>query len=271
VPLSLAITRLFNSGAQFFLLPLSFSMLFFWGFATHVDLAPLTFMGPYATTTGHVTRSQDTNSRQARRSVFANHYEFSVAGTKLQGVSYGDEQQKGSEVSVEYRTAKPADSRFAGMRRAEFGPGALLVLIFPVAIGLAFFATLRFGRSEIELLRNGIITDGTLKQRLVTGRGNSVKLEFTFTSRNGGKRTASRLVRGGLMENEAKYPDGTVEAVLYDPEKPSSAQMMTDEKGHFSVDEQGQLRPRPIAAFAALVLPVLFVAGNLLALWTRFF
>lgn len=263
VPLSLAITRLFNGRMQVLLLLFAFSMLFVWSLGVHADLSSLTFTGPQATATGHVTRVDDTNAKAERQHIYANHYEFSVAGSTLQGVSYGPSQEKGSAVTVEYRTAKPADSRIAGMRRDLFGPGVLLVLIFPLAIGLMVLVTLKASKGQIDLLRRGLVTDATQNGYGFVGRG-TLRLDFDFVARNGKKATASRIVPGVTSSSmdPKKYPKGAVEPVLYDPDRPSNASMLDNK---LSVDADGQLAGRPVAAFFALIIPVLLVAWNVYA------
>ncbi len=263
VPLSLAITRLFNGRTQILLLLFAVAMLAAWSFVPHADLAPLTFSGPQATTTGRVTRSVDTLAKADRQQIYANHYEFSVAGTTLQGVSYGESQEKGTPVTVEYRTAKPADSRIAGMRRDLFGPGVLFVLIFPVVFALMLFFQLKTNNGQVDLLRRGLVTDAVQNGYGFVGRG-TLRLDFDFTTRNGKKATASRIVPGVTSSSmdEKKYPKGAVEPVLYDPDRPSNAALLHG-SNKISVDADGQLAPRPVAAFLALIIPVLLVAWNL--------
>src|SRR5437763_5431769 len=104
VPLSLAMTTVLNAVAQLGFGVLGFSSIFFWTFVANADFSFLTFVGALGRATGTVTRVVDTNARQNRSTVSENHYQYSVAGRPMEGVSYstGRQVEPGQQVLVEY-------------------------------------------------------------------------------------------------------------------------------------------------------------------------
>jgi hypothetical protein len=271
VPLSLVLLGLFHVGTQVLLVVMGFAMLCFWAFAMHADLSALTFRGPTAMVAARITGVDDTHSATGGGHIWANHYAFSLDGRPLNGLSYGEARAPGSLVSVEYREANPADSRIVGMRRDQFGPGALVMLIFPLMTGIVLLVCLRFGRSNVELLRNGIIADAVLCGRDPTRYG--PRLQFDFKTRDGAKGTASRIEAGASSwqsERDSKFPNGTIEPVLYNPADPSKACMLTDSANRFSLNADGQLASRARRAVGASIIPLMFIAGNVLAACSHF-
>src|SRR5947208_14031045 len=113
VPFSLGITTALNAVAQIGFGVLGFSSIFFWTFAGNADFSFITFIGSLGRATGTVTRVVDTNASEQRRTIRENHYEYSVAGRMLQGVSYssGRDVEPGQRVLVEYLERAPEKSR----------------------------------------------------------------------------------------------------------------------------------------------------------------
>ena len=146
VPPSLQIVNFFNGFSQVGWLLFGFGMIFFWAFVLNADFSFVTFRGPHATVDGKVTSVEETGASVNRSQVQANHYEFSVAGYRLTGVSYstGQSVSPGELVDDRIRTteipcarASPACAGPCSDRACTF------VSIFPL-IGLVFlvFATL---------------------------------------------------------------------------------------------------------------------------------
>ncbi len=258
VPLSLRTLSIFNAGTQLGLCIAGFSAVFFWSFVPNADLSFFNFHG-LSQAQGYVTRVEATNARQGRMPVRANHYTYSVAGRRFDGTSYssGDDVEPGKTVTVEYKTSDPSQSRIAGERRNLFGLGVLLVLIFP-AIGLLVTgAALALGSKQMRLLRNGEAAVGTVieRQNLRSAKGAGERVTYAYTTRDGVKRQRTRNV-----SDELKSPQ-TERLLIYDPQHPDDADVLDRD----SVDALGGLQPRPVAALLSLIVPVLFVVGNIIA------
>jgi hypothetical protein len=270
VPFSLGITTALNAVAQIGFGVLGFSSIFFWTFAGNADFSFVTFTGALGHVTGTVTRVEDTNARENRATVRANHYEYSVAGRLFSGVSYstGDSVQQGERVLVEYLERAPEQSRIAGQRKGVFSPAVLFVLIFP-AIGLAFaIGGVRWGSRRVRLLRDGVLTNGVLAHKRATNtRVNNrrvFELTFAFTAQNGQRCEAkARTSLTARLEDEREEP------LLYNPNKPEDAVMLDEAPSRPQFDESGGLQGRPLAAAFAMILPGLVIAANVLALMVK--
>jgi hypothetical protein len=271
VPLSLRLVNFFNGGAQIGWAVFGFGMLFFWIFGTNADLSFLTFRNPAGRAAGKITRVEDTHASQNKQAIRKAYYEYSVAGEWLQGKSYtnGGSPSQGEEVTVEYDPDHPTRSRIEGMRRSMFGPGALVVTIFP-AIGLAFLIPFTLtGRKRNRLLREGILATGTMIDRRPTNVtiNNQPLWEvvFEFHDRNGQRRECSaRAVDTSRLEDEPQ------EALLYDPGDPSKAYVIDEAPSRPKFDPNGELEGRPTAAALALILPGLVIGAHLLMFWIKY-
>jgi len=268
VPLSLRIVNFFNGAAQIGWFVFGFGMLFFWPFVGQADLWSHVF--DFAgRANGRVTRIESTGASVNEQPVEAYHYEYSVAGRTLTGTSYatGGGAPEGAEITVEYDEGTPERSRIEGMRRAVFGPGAILVVIFPlVGFVVLYFAT-RTGIRRNHLLRDGVFTTGKLIDReptnMTVNKRRVWALTFEFTDRNGQRHEATaRATDTSILEDEAREP------LLYDPDDPSKAYVLDEAPARPRL-ENGELVGRPLAAAAALIVPALFVALNVLLLYFR--
>lgn len=268
VPLSLRIVNFFNGGAQIGWFVFGFGMLFFWLFAAQADYSFVTFHVD-GKTSGRVTRIEGTGAEENDTAVEAHHYEYSVAGRTLTGISYSTSHAvaEGAEVTVEYDESTPERSRIAGMRRALFGPWAAIVVIFP-AIGylILYFAT-QTGLQRNHLLREGILTTGKLIDRQPTNvtvnKRRVWELTFEFTDRSGQRREAkARATDTSLLQDDAREP------LLYDPNDPSTAYVLDEAPARPRL-ENGQLVGRPLAALASLVIPLLVIAANALIVYSQ--
>lgn len=266
VPLSLRIVNFFNGGAQIGWLVLGFGMIFFWVFGGNADFSFATFRDVTGRATGRVTRVENTGASENDQEISASHYEYSVAGEWFQGKSYttGGAPAQGEEVTIEYDEDSPARSRIAGMRRGMFGPWAAIVAIFP-AVGLAVLLpfTLK-GRRRNRLLREGILTTGTMIDRRPTNITINDQplweVVFEFHDRNGQRRECS-----ARATDTTRLEDEPHEALLYDPDDPSKACAVDETPSRPTLDPNGELEGRPLAAAIALIIPGIVVGAHALA------
>jgi len=267
VPLSLSLVNVFNGFAQIGWFVFGFGMIFAWVFLGNADFSFLTFRGPHAQSTGRVTKVEATGSSQNDQAITANHYEFSVAGSRFSGTSYTntDSKSAGDEVTVEYDEQHPERSRIAGMRRGQFGPMVMLVLIFPF-IGALFvlFATLT-GFRRNHLLRYGLLSTGKLLGRErtnVTVNDRPVwKLTFEFIGRDGQRHEAT-----ASTTDTARLEDEAQEPLLYDPSSPSTAYVLDEAPARPQFEPNGELRGRLVPGLLSAIIPGLVIAFNLLVL-----
>ncbi|HKO58677.1 MAG TPA: DUF3592 domain-containing protein [Thermoanaerobaculia bacterium] len=265
VPLSLRIITTLGVGSQVGWAVLGFSSIFFWVFVGNAEL-PFSFRGPMAMAAGKVTSVERTSASENKTRVMANHYAFSVIGQRYEGVSYttGERVAPGDLVIVQYRTDDPRQSRIEGMRRKMFSGGVLFVIIFPL-IGLAIVGfTMRAGRKRARLLADGVLAEGKLVDRRATNttvnKRRVYELTFTFTAYDGSVREVkSRTSMTERLEDEALEP------LLYSPTDPKLAYMLDEVPARPEVNEAGELKARPLAAFASLIFPAAVIIGNLLA------
>lgn len=243
-------------------------------FLKNVDAASwIVFRGELATRPGTVVQCQPTwaseGGGKGRRGtpVYANRYRFSFRGTEYQGASYatGECLSPGSPVAVELVPDHPELSRVTGMRRALFGPAALLALLFPLAgMGMALGSALQ-GLRRIRLLHGGRLTLGTLVSKeptrtRVNGR-TVMRLRFSMvTDRGGPQEIVVRTSRPERLEDDAR------ERILYDPERPERAVPWDELPGRLALDGTGNLvAPGATGTLAVLLLPLLACAGLYLA------
>jgi hypothetical protein len=267
VPLSLKIVNFLNPLAQLGWGILGLGMLFFWFFGANADFSFITFAGDHPTVRGTITSVESTHASEDGGDVHANHYEYSVAGQSFRGVSYdtGGSTTQGEAVTVEYADGNPARSRIAGMRRALFGPFAAIVAIFPL-IGLAIVVPAELsGKRRNRMLRDGIFTTGKLAGKApmnVTVNGRTMyELTFAFNTRDGRKAEAK-----ARTSDTARLEDDAHEPLLYDPDEPTYAYLLDELPSRPEVEPNGDLRGRPGAAMAALILPSLIAGVNVLVL-----
>lgn len=259
VPLSLRVINLCNGASLFGWAFFGFGMIFVWIFGAAADFSFLTFHGE-GRTRGRVVRVEGTGASENEQRVDALHYEYSVAGRMLEGTSYvtGGGASEGQEVTVEYDESTPERSRIEGMRRALFGPWAAFVAVFP-AVGLGFlvFGT-RVGMVRNHLLREGILTTGSLIRReptnVTVNKRRVWELTFEFNDRSGRRcEAAARATDTSALEDDPREP------LLYDPDDPRKA-FVLDEAPARPRFENGELMGRPLAALGAALVPLLFLA-----------
>lgn len=269
VPISLRILHRCNGVALTGWAVFGFGMLFFWAFAGNADYSFLTFRNATGRAIGKVTQVQDTGSSVNDREVVASHYQFSVAGQSYDGRSYTTEStpSEGDAVTIEFDEGNPGRSRITGMRRAPFGPAAMVVSIFPL-VGLAFLiGGTRWGGKRTHLLRHGVFTTakpiGKEPTNVTINKRPVWEVRYEFVDRNGQRREATaRATDTTKLEDEAREP------MLYDPEDPNRSCVLDEGPGRPRF-ENGQLLARPLPAFFALILPTIVLAANLFVLWLK--
>jgi hypothetical protein len=206
---------------------------------------------------------KETSASENRTRVYSYKYSFRAEGADYEGVSYatGRRHEPGEPVVVDYVEGNPALSRIRGMRRAEFGPWVLFVLIFPL-VGFVFIVvSLRGGLKANRLLRHGKLAWGELVSKEPTNtRINNrtvYKLTFEFQPEEGGH--AQAVARSHMPE---KLQDEQRERLLYDPFRPDYAILLDSLPAAPAIDLTGNLQPRN-STFAALtlLLPGIPLAG----------
>jgi len=265
VPLSLRVVNTFNGIAQIGWAIFGFSMIFFWTFAWNADFSFINFREPLQRTAGRVTAVESTGASENRRTITRHRYHYYVDGDSYDGTSYttGQELQNGDQVQIEYKAGDPSRSRIMGMRRGEFGPFVLFVVIFPLAgLGILVPST-RVGRKRTYLLRCGVLTTGVLKSKRATNvtvnNRRVFALTFEFTARDGRHfETEAKSSQPQKLEDEAQEP------LLYDPDNPSIAYLLDDAPARPKMEMNGDLIGRPLAAMASVILPILVAGTNTL-------
>lgn len=268
VPLSLRVLNFFNGAAQLGWFVFGFGMIFFWLFGARADFSFATFHVDGATR-GRVVRVEDTGASENKSRVRAHHYEYSVAGRTLTGISYatGGGASEGQEVDVEYDQGTPERSRIAGMRRELFGPFAAFVVIFPLVGAVILYFGTTSGVERNHLLREGILTTGTFVRReptnMTINKQRVWEVTFEFTDRNGQRHEAkARSTDTSRLEDDAREP------LLYDPNDPAKAYVL-DEAPARPKFEHGELTGRPLAALLSLIVPGLVIGAHVLLVYLK--
>ncbi|MGH8567918.1 MAG: DUF3592 domain-containing protein [Gammaproteobacteria bacterium] len=236
----------------------SFGMIFAVVFGSLADLTSwYHFRGPLATAGGTLLEVTETSASENKTRIYAYKYSFRAEGANYEGVSYlpGRQHEPGEQVTLEYVEGNPSLSRIRGMRRAEFGPWVLFVLIFP-GLGFIFIlVSLRGGLKANRLLRNGKLAWGELvsKEPTSTRINNRTvfKLTFDFQPEEGGH--AQAVARSHEPE---KLQDEQRERLLYDPFHPETAVLLDALPASPAIDMTGNLQTRnPVFAALTLLLP----------------
>lgn len=267
MPLSLSIIN--TLGSQIAWIVFGFTSIFFWGFVMKADLSFITFRAPFRFAAARITDVKDAGAQESKIRIYANHYEYSVEGQPLKGVSYSrlHGAKVGETVVVEYKEDNPSDSRIEGMRRTVFGPGAIALIVMPTVAAAWLIHSIRKGMQRRRLLEHGRIGTATLIDKRATNVRVNKKpvweLTFEFTSSEGRKRVAK--VRSHEPD---RLQDEKTEPVLYDPYDPSAAYLLDELPSRPEVNSMGQLEGRPRAAALSLIVPAVVVLGNLIALLT---
>ena len=242
----------------------TFGMVFAVVFGSFADVTSwYHFRNPPATANGTLVEVTETGASENNNRIYAYRYSFRAEGADYEGVSYatGRRHEPGEQVVVEYVEGNPSLSRIRGMRRAEFGPWILFVMIFPLVGFIFILVSLRGGLKANRLLRNGKLAWGELvsKEPTSTRINNRVvyKLTFAFQPEEGGH--AQAVARSHMPE---KLQDEQRERLLYDPFRPETAVLLDSLPASPAIDLTGNLQPRnPTFAALTLLLPSIPLAG----------
>lgn len=250
----------------------AFGMGFAVVFGSFADLTSwYDFRGAVGTANGTLVEVKETSASENNVRVYSYKYSFTAEGGDYEGVSYrtGRYHEPGEQVTVEYVEGNPALSRIRGMRRAEFGPWVLFVLIFPLVGFIFILVSLRGGLKANRLLRHGKLAWGELVSKEPTNtRINNrtvYKLTFEFQPEEGGH--AQAVARSHMPE---KLQDEQRERLLYDPFRPDYAILLDRLPASPAIDLTGNLQPRnPTFAALTLLLPGIPLAGLLYFIYLR--
>ena len=204
VPCGAVLVTYFGGGlAHFGWVMLVFSSVATWmGPMCSELVTPFLFSRPTATTTGTVLgtistagrrmHAQDPHGRELWTRVpnmafvpeEAVGFAYVVGDSYYEGVSFVQgyaKPQAGDEVEVQYTIAEPLVARIVGMRYFEYSWTVVWVLIFPLIAVAMVSVRLASGREQIELLRHGDITYGTLTEKRQQDDSGIALLVFEFT------------------------------------------------------------------------------------------
>jgi hypothetical protein len=265
VPLSLRVSALFGGMAAFAWGALLFTTPIFWAFVMNADvLAPIVLGASAATTDGRVTATGETRSSENRSRIHWVDYSYRVpAGSPLSGRSYvtGSAPDVGAELSVEYVPSWPHFSRIMGMRKAIFGPGGAIAVVFPALAAVFVAISLHMGRRTLRLLREGRVAKATFVSQQPTNttiNGRVVQeLTFEYVTPDRGRRTfTSRTTDPSDLRDERR------ETILYLPEEPETATAVDALPGAVLIDESGELAAGPGIRWVIPALPFLVIVVN---------
>ena len=293
VPVTLCLQALFGGLLiQFGWFFLAFGSLAFWGMIIRCEaFTNWKFAGELATAHGAVTRVTDTGKSEGGGEgergtpIYRIDYIFLPRGATAPqaGRSYQlgtwPERNPGAAVTVEYRPNHPAWSRIQGLRSAEFTPVVLIALVFPLfGLTVAVIGVYK-GTRAITLMRYGRPAAGTLVRveptNMEINENKVYRITFAFTAGRGERREASLTTAEpkpawmAFHRNPDSAPTAELQAaILYHPANPASAFVPMQFGDRVRVDERGYLHGADAnTGFALGILPVLTMAGNLLALF----
>lgn len=242
-------------------------MIFASVFGGNADTSFLYFYGDNITVEGKVIEVVETNMEINERSVYATVYEFKDILGNVYGndaFSTGNGPKVGSTVVVEYPVGKPQHSRVQGMRSAEFSSIMLLMYLLPLSgVGFLFFG-IKKGLQDRKLLKNGILTKGTLVAKDPTGseiNGEAVyKLVFEYQAENGKSYKAI-----AKTHETDKLEDEEHERLFYLSANPTVATMVDDLPGAIEVDHDGQvISYSKMVAVRSLIIPIICVVPHVI-------
>ncbi|MEO8358956.1 MAG: DUF3592 domain-containing protein [Vicinamibacteria bacterium] len=266
VPLGVRMNALFGGGlAVIGWGLLLFATPFFWIFAVNADVvAPIVLSASAAQATGVITAIDATRASEGKRSIYRVQYSFQVpAGPKMTGTSYvtGTAPVVGETRPVEYVPALPGFSRIVGMRRAMFGPGGIIVLVFPAIAAAIVAFELRSGRRVLRLLRHGKVASATFvsqqRAHIKVNKRDVLELTFEYAGSDGLRRTFTETTT-----DPGKLRDERRETILYLPDDDESATTVDALPVGVTADERGEIAAGPGPRILVLALPLLVILIN---------
>lgn len=218
-------------------------------FVGNADFSAFTgFAGKLETASGKVTAVEKTraseggNDHTSGTPIYLFHYDFTFSGEKFSGFSYktGGSATVGELVDIEFPSGHPERSRIHGMRRAEFGPGVVFVLVFPL-IGLGFIAyCFKAARKNFFLLVHGEYTVAQFISKEATNIEVNSKKVFKvwleFVTANGS--TQRIFIRTSSPE---KFEDNELHPLFYDSKKPGQVTLLENIFGGVSLGQTGEI------------------------------
>ncbi|MBN2087977.1 hypothetical protein JW964_00100 [candidate division KSB1 bacterium] len=269
VPLSVQFRLLFGGffnqfGWAFF----GFGMIFVLIFGLQSDVSSIYFTGKLEQQDAFLIHVEPTTVSSNNAPVNAFYFRYRAPnGEPFQSISYSTDILKDSAmVKIEYPSGKPHLARIVGMRRAQFPPIVLVVLIFP-AVGLGMmYIGMRKGLKSIQLLKNGILTRGRLLAKKPTHIrvNNQPMYEYQFEFKD--ELGQMHLLKEKAVDNP-ELEDEALETLLYDPDKPQKGILLDNLPGAPVLDENGTIEPAPLLAVSLVMLIPLIdiiVYGSLL-------
>lgn len=237
---------------------------FFWGFAMNAEvLSPLLFRTGVTRVEGRVLKVAETGASTSGVSIYSVAYAYrDAAGAEHTGRSYSSGPPKlEATATVEYLRLRPQWSRIEGLRRGMFGPGALVVLVFP-GIGVALIGiALHSGRKTLRLLAQGQIAQA----QFVSAEETNMKIDgrpvlglnFEFSAGDGRRHGIHHSTSTpGELRDERR------ELALYDPEVPEDALLVDHLPDAVAANEQGEIVTQGRGSLWAGLIPFLTLLMN---------
>jgi hypothetical protein len=238
---------------------------FVWLMLTRADVtSPFLFRGEIRQASGRVSAVRDTNARVNRRDVYEVEYEFAAEdGARRRAVSYldGTAPAVGTGVAVEYPAGRPDVSRIVGGRRALFGMGVLVILLFFfVPLGMLYFSV-RSGARARRLLRDGALAKarflGSSETNTSVNDRPVMRLRYAFNGPDGLEREVSHN-----SSTPGELTDDKHEQLLYLPDRPEVTKLVDALPGSVVADENGELGNSGSGWKASLVLALLTLLSH---------
>lgn len=222
------------------------------------------FDGAWVWTEGVVQDVRPTAMSENERTIYALDFQYEVDNKAYQGSSYATYPmfEAGDSVELEYKEHAPFRARLEGGSEKPFSAWVAFVLLFPL-IGMVFvISTLRRNVRLIRLLRDGLLTRGTLKNKEATNTSinENTVYAYAFEFEHNGRRYISKgkTHRTHLVEDEEH------ERILFSPRDPSYNIVYDTYAQAPHISPQGHFSSLPIRAYGTLAVAVFWILLNTL-------
>lgn len=250
----------------------AFGMLFVMAFGWNVNFTePFKFRGQLQTAQAVITDAYETNMSVNEEPVVQWFYRYEVDGQTYDGNSYshGRWHDQGEKVIVEFPPGSPERARIVGGR---LGQSPLWVFVFvttfPVVGLVGAFFGLRSGHRAYRLLRNGVLTRGSLRSKVPTAMtvNDAPVYEMTFAfSPQGFPREFTCVAKA---HDTHALEDESTERILYLPNDPTVAVLLDSLPEGVRIAGDGQfVGTSPLIAVALGCSPALAAALGGIFLW----
>ena len=247
----------------------SFSMIFFWAFVGNSELFYLLeSRSDWAEIQGKVIEIEPTNMSEGDVTIQRNTFTFIHDYREYEGASFtvGRDFREGEAVWVRYDLDKPENSLIKDTRRAPFGYGVVLVLLFPLVGCIMILIQFRRNQVYLKLLKLGVFTLGKQVNKERTGGSITVnnvtypiyKYTFEFVVKGIPYQAICQTHQVELVEDEER------EIVLYDPLHPKTSMVYDAVTNAPKIDTDGYLKPVSGGKIAVFALPLLTALINLI-------